>query len=57
MPNIAGGGWQGPVVVIFIMFVGLIPFFADRELARVIGEEKLHWLVFGGISEGHEQGG
>jgi hypothetical protein len=51
VPNIGGGGWRGLVVVVFIMFVGLIPFFAYRELARVIGEEELHLLVFEGSAE------
>jgi hypothetical protein len=30
-----------------LMFVMLIPFFAFRELGRVIGEEKLRALIYG----------
>ena len=29
-----------------IMFVALIPFFAFKEIGRVIGERELHALIF-----------
>ena len=45
-PEIGGEGWKGMVVVGAILFVGLIPFFAYRELARVLGKEELHSLIF-----------
>ena len=45
-PDIAGGGWKGIAVVGVILFVGLTPFFAYRELARVLGEDKLYALIF-----------
>lgn len=51
VPHIAGGGWRGPVLAVFIMFVGLIPFFAYRELARALGGRTLHALVFGESAE------
>jgi len=47
VPELAGGGWTGFVVVGVLLFVGLIPFFAYRELASVLGKEKLRSLVFG----------
>ena len=45
-PDIGGGTWSGMGVVTLILFVALIPFFSYRELARVVGREKLHTLVF-----------
>jgi hypothetical protein len=45
-PEIGGEGWKGILVVGTILFVVLIPFFAYRELARVIGKDELHSLIF-----------
>jgi hypothetical protein len=45
-PEIGGEGWKGILVVGTILFVVLIPFFAYRELARVIGKDALHSLIF-----------
>ena len=45
-PDIGGGNWKGICVVGFILFVGLIPFFAYRELARVLGKDELYSLIF-----------
>jgi len=45
-PDIGGGSVQGIFVVGIIMFVALTPFFAYRELGRVIGESTLHDLMF-----------
>jgi hypothetical protein len=45
-PDIGGGTWKGISVVGFILFVGLIPFFAYRELARVLGRDELYSLIF-----------
>ena len=45
-PKIGGGGWKGILVVGSILFVALIPFFAYRELARVLGKDELHSLIF-----------
>ncbi len=45
-PDIGGGSLQGILVVGVILFVALIPFFAYRELGRVIGERQLHDLLF-----------
>ena len=45
-PEIGGEGWKGVLVVGTILFVVLIPFFAYRELARVLGNDELHSLIF-----------
>jgi hypothetical protein len=45
-PEIGGEGWKGILVVWTIMFVALIPFFSYRELARVLGKDELHSLIF-----------
>ncbi len=45
-PEIGGGGWRGMLVVGPILFIGLIPFFAYRELARVLGKDELYSLIF-----------
>jgi hypothetical protein len=45
-PPIGGGSWKGTVVVGSILFLGLIPFFAYRELARALGKDELHSLIF-----------
>jgi hypothetical protein len=45
-PEIGGEGWKGILVVGTILFVVLIPFFAYRELARVLGKDELHSLIF-----------
>ncbi|MGH1573524.1 hypothetical protein ACRAWG_26250 [Methylobacterium sp. P31] len=46
MPTIGGGGVFGFVSVIFIMAVALLPYFAFRELGRVLGPERLRALLF-----------
>lgn len=48
IPQIGGGTSVGFLCVIGIMFVSLVPFFAFREVGRVIGEDKLWGLVFKG---------
>jgi uncharacterized protein (DUF1810 family) len=48
IPDIGGGTLQGILMVGIIMFVVLMPFFAFRELGRVIGTEQLRSLLFGG---------
>lgn len=44
--DIGGGTLKGIIVVGFIMFVVLIPFFAANELGRVVGTDKLYELFF-----------
>ncbi|GEM_PF-906891 len=48
IPDAASGKLQRILMIGIIMFVVLIPFFAFRELERVIGPEELRSLVFGG---------
>jgi hypothetical protein len=45
-PEIGGEGWKGILVVGTILFVVLIPLFAYREIARVLGKDELHSLIF-----------
>jgi hypothetical protein len=46
IPNIGGGTPSGVFFVAIILAVALIPFFAFREIGRVIGERELHALLF-----------
>ena len=46
MPTVGGGRLVGILLVGFIMFVVLMPFFALRELGRDIGDDKLYELFF-----------
>jgi hypothetical protein len=45
--DVGGGGWLGLACVAILMFVGLVPFFAYRNLARVIGADRLRAILFG----------
>ncbi|MGP8232287.1 MAG: hypothetical protein ACLQL2_06420 [Methylovirgula sp.] len=45
-PPIGGGTVKGFLCVVALMFVALIPFFAFREIGRVIGEDKLWDMIF-----------
>jgi hypothetical protein len=45
-PKIGGGSVQGIFSMIVVITVLLIPFFAYREIARIIGERELHSLIF-----------
>src|ERR1700730_2843251 len=46
IPVIGGGHPTGGFFVGVILAVALIPFFAFREIGRVIGERELHSLIF-----------
>lgn len=46
IPVIGGGSLERILVVGIIMFVSLTPFFALREVGRVIGDDKLYELFF-----------
>jgi hypothetical protein len=48
IPSIGGGTPSGVFFVGIILAVALIPFFAFREIGRVIGERELHSLIFTG---------
>jgi hypothetical protein len=46
VPSIGGGTLGGVLSVGTIIFFALIPFFAFREIGRVVGERELHSLLF-----------
>jgi hypothetical protein len=46
IPDIGGGTVGGFISVAIIICVALIPFFAFREISRVLGEAELHTLMF-----------
>lgn len=46
MPHIGGGTWSGVLTVWAIMTISLLPFFALREIGRIIGEGRLWDLMF-----------
>jgi fumarate reductase subunit C len=46
IPSIGGGSVSGVIFVGIILAIALIPFFAFREVGRVLGERVLHSLVF-----------
>ena len=46
IPAIGGGTWIGTAFVWAIMTVSLLPFFALREIDRVLGEGRLWSLMF-----------
>ena len=47
LPEVAGGGLEGQLIVGVMVFVVLIPFFAFAELRRAIGQDAFDDLVFG----------
>jgi hypothetical protein len=47
VPIIGGGGFAGLVCVAVIYFVALIPYFAFRNLSRVLGPGRLNAMLFG----------
>jgi hypothetical protein len=46
IPKLGGGGAEGMLLVGLMVFIVLIPFFSFTEVARVIGEDNLHSLIF-----------
>jgi hypothetical protein len=46
IPDIGGGGLSGVIFVAIILAVALTPFFAFREIGRVLGERTLHAVLF-----------
>lgn len=44
--GLGGGGWLGFLLVATLVFVGLLPFFAYRSLARELGADKLRAMLF-----------
>ena len=47
IPEMGGGGLEGILLIGLIAFVVLIPFFAFREFARIVGEDELKSLMLG----------
>jgi hypothetical protein len=45
IPNIGGGTFAGLAIVAGIASVSLIPFFAYREVGRIIGRDKLRAIL------------
>jgi len=48
MPALGGGGVEGVLLVGLMVFIVLIPFFSFSEVARVIGEDEMHSIIFKG---------
>jgi hypothetical protein len=46
-PEIGGGGLVGVLIIGAIMGIALVPFFAFREIARVVGEAEFRTLMLG----------
>jgi hypothetical protein len=46
-PEFGGGSLGGIFSVALILTVALIPFFAFREIGRVLGADRLKSLIFG----------
>ncbi len=46
LPHEGNGTWQAWLCVAAILFISLVPFFAFREIGRVIGERELWALMF-----------
>lgn len=47
VPAIGGGGLAGQSCVSVILFIALIPFFAFRQISRVLGADRLNAMLFG----------
>lgn len=46
LPRIGGGTWSGVLTVWAIATISLLPFFALREIGRILGEGRLWDLMF-----------
>jgi hypothetical protein len=46
-PVLGGGGLIGPLCVTALLCIALVPFFAFREIARIIGEAEFRTLMLG----------
>jgi hypothetical protein len=47
VPKIGGGGIAGLLCVSKILFIALIPFFAFRNISRVLGPDRVNAMLFG----------
>src|SRR5262245_15689129 len=50
LPALGGGGVVGTLCVAALLCIALIPFFAFREIARVVGEAEFRTLMFGPVN-------
>lgn len=50
-PGLENNVFQGMVLTCVIMFFALMPFFAYLELARMLGDDQMSTMMFGGASE------
>lgn len=44
--SVGGGGLLGLAIVVIILFVSLLPFFAFKNVMRVIGSERMRQILF-----------
>ncbi|SHF06522.1 hypothetical protein SAMN02745157_1554 [Kaistia soli DSM 19436] len=49
--SFGGGGLLGLAIVVVILFVSLLPFFAFKNVARIIGEETMRRILFEGAGQ------
>ena len=54
IPAIGGGGLIGLAVVVLLLFVTLMPFFAFQNVSRALGAGKLNAMLFGGAIKSPE---
>jgi hypothetical protein len=55
MPRMGGGTWSGVLTVWAIVTISLLPFFALREISRILGEGRLWNLMFRRRAYGEER--
>jgi hypothetical protein len=51
LPALGGGGLIGTLCVAAILCIALVPFFAVREIAHVVGEAEFRTLMLGPVSK------
>ena len=56
LPALGGGGPVGTLCVAAILCIALIPFFAFREIARVVGEVEFRTLMLGTVNNERKVG-
>jgi hypothetical protein len=52
VPAIGGGGFAGLLCVSMILFIALIPFFASKNISRVLGADRMYALLFRTSTDG-----
>lgn len=46
IPQMGGGGMEGKLIVVAIMFAFCLPFFGFRELREVVGKDQMRSMIF-----------